>query len=81
QNWETTEGGQAQRLRAVFKLLLAQRKSLRLERVFWYTWATLDNGSKNSFDYSGLLQYRGDGTFRPKPALGAFKAVVKAAKG
>jgi hypothetical protein len=81
QNWETTEGGQAQRLREVFKLLLAQRRALRLDRVFWYTWATVDDGSKNSFDYSGLLQYRGDGTFRAKPALGAFKAVAKAAEG
>lgn len=78
QNWETTEAGQAERLRSVFKLLLAQRKSLRLARVFWYTWATVDNGSKNSFDYSGLLQYRPDGTFRAKPALAAFKAVAKA---
>jgi hypothetical protein len=80
QNWETTEGGQAQRLREIYKLLLAQRKSLRLARVFWYAWATLDNGSPNSFDYSGLLQYRPDGTFRAKPALGAFRAVARAAE-
>jgi Beta-galactosidase len=80
QNWETTESGQAERLRSVFRLLLAQRRSLRLQRVFWYTWATVDNGSKNSFDYSGLLQYRGDGTFRAKPSLAAFKAVVKSAR-
>lgn len=81
QNWETTEAGQAQRLRDVFKLLLAQRRSLKLERVFWYAWATLDNGSRNSFDYSGLLQYRPDGTFRAKPALSAFRAVALAAEG
>lgn len=80
QNWETTEGGQAERLRSVYKLLLAQRKALRLARVYWYTWATVDNGSPNSFDYSGLLQWRPDGTFRAKPALAAFKAVVKSAK-
>jgi hypothetical protein len=80
QNWETTEAGQAQRLRDVFKLLLAQRTSLKLARMFWYTWATLDNGSPNSFDYSGLLQYRSDGTFRAKPALGAFRAVALAAR-
>ncbi|WP_445150042.1 hypothetical protein [Baekduia sp. Peel2402] len=80
QNWETTEAGQADRLRSVYKLLLAQRKSLRLARVYWYTWATVDNGSPNSFDYSGLLQWRPDGTFRAKPALAAFKSVVKSAK-
>jgi hypothetical protein len=81
QNWETTEGGQASRLKSIYGLLLKNRKALRLARVYWYAWATLDNGSKNSFDYSGLNQYRGDGTFRAKPALAAFKAVVKAAKG
>ncbi|HWH96203.1 MAG TPA: hypothetical protein VNT03_20240 [Baekduia sp.] len=81
QNWETTEAGQASRLRDVFRLLLAQRRSLKLARVFWYTWATLDNGSPNSFDYSGLNQFRGDGTFRAKPALAAFRTVARAAEG
>jgi len=79
QNWETTEQGQATRLRDVYRLLLAQRASLRLARIFWYTWATVDNGSNNSFDYSGLNQFRPDGTFRAKPALAAFRTVAKAA--
>jgi hypothetical protein len=81
QNWETTEAGQAQRLRDIYRLLLRDRRKLKLARVFWYTWATVDNGSPNSFDYSGLLQARPDGTFRAKPALGAFRAVTKAAAG
>ena len=80
QNWETTEGGQAARLRDVFRLLLAQRASLRLARVYWYTWATVDNGSPNSFDYSGLTQFRPDGTFRAKPALAAFRTVARNAE-
>jgi Beta-galactosidase len=80
QNWETTEGGQADRLRSVFKLLLAQRKPLRLARVYWYTWATVDDGSKNSFDYSGLFQFRPDGTFRAKPAFAAFQSVARSAE-
>jgi hypothetical protein len=80
QNWETTEAGQASRLRDVYKLLLAQRRSLKLARVFWYTWATVDNGSPNSFDYSGLNQFRPDGTFRAKPALAAFRAVARAGR-
>lgn len=80
QNWETTEGGQASRLTSIYGLLLKHRKALRLARVYWYTWATVDNGSPNSFDYSGLNQFRPDGTFRAKPALRAFRAVVKSAK-
>jgi len=80
QNWETTEAGQAQRLTQVYKLLLAQRKSLRLARVFWYAWATVDDGSPNSFDYSGLNQHLPDGTFRAKPSLAAFRTVALAAE-
>ncbi|QEC49595.1 endo-1,4-beta-xylanase [Baekduia soli] len=79
QNWETTEAGQAQRLREMYGLLLRNRTRLRLARVFWYTWATVDAGSQNSFDYSGLTQALPDGTFRAKPALGAFRAVARAA--
>jgi hypothetical protein len=78
QNWETTEAGQAQRLRTIYRLLLHDRRHLRLARVFWYTWATVDNGSPNSFDYSGLNQALPDGTFRAKPALAAFRAVARA---
>jgi hypothetical protein len=80
QNWETTEAGQASRLRDVYRLLLAQRRSLNLARVFWYSWATVDNGSPNSFDYSGLNQWRPDGTFRAKPALAAFRSVALSAE-
>lgn len=80
QNWETTEAGQAQRLRSIYGLLLAARKALRLERVFWYTWATVDDGSPNSFDYSGLVQALPDGTYRAKPALASFRRVALAAE-
>jgi Beta-galactosidase len=80
QNWETTESGQAQRLREMYRLLLANRVRLRLARVFWYTWATVDNGSINSFDYSGLNQAMPSGSFRAKPALQAFRAVTRSAR-
>jgi hypothetical protein len=80
QNWETTEVGQANRLREIYRLLLRDRRRLRLARVFWYTWATVDNGSPNSFDYSGLRAELPGGGFRDKPSLGAFRAVVKAAR-
>jgi hypothetical protein len=80
QNWETTEAGQAQRLRDAYRLLLRERVRLRLARVFWYTWATVDDGSTNSFDYSGLRTLRPGGGFADKPALAAFRAVTAAAR-
>jgi hypothetical protein len=77
QDWETTEAGQADRLRAAYSDYMAARKSLRLDRIFWYTWATVDRGSPNSFDYSGLRTRRADGTLADKPALAAFRAAAR----
>jgi hypothetical protein len=76
-NWETTEAGQAQRLRMAYRLFVKARKLLRLERIYWYTWVTVDRDSPNSFDYSGLRTQRPDGTIVDKPAARAFRAVVR----
>jgi hypothetical protein len=74
--WETTRAGQAERLRQGYRLLLRDRRRLRLERVFWYTWASVDRDSPNAFDYSGLRGTRSDGTLVDKPALRAFRRVT-----
>jgi polysaccharide biosynthesis protein PslG len=76
-DWETTEAGQAQRLQQAFKLFVRARTRLRLQRIYWYTWVTVDRNSANSFDYSGLRTLRPDGTIVDKPAAGALRAVVR----
>ena len=77
QNWETTEAGQALRLRQAYRLFVRARHALRLERIYWYTWVTVDRDSPNSFDYSGLRTQRPDGSVVDKPAARAFRAVVR----
>ena len=77
--WETTEAGQAQRLTQAFRLLVRERRRLRIARVIWYTWASADDGSQNSFEYSGLRTTRGGTTLQDKPALGAFRAATRRA--
>jgi hypothetical protein len=77
QNWETTDAGQAQRLRQAYTLYVRARGSLGLGRIFWYTWATVDRDSKNSFDYSGLRTLLPSGQFVDKPALSAFRAMAR----
>jgi hypothetical protein len=77
QNWETTEAGQARRLRQAYTLYVRARRSLGLGRIFWYTWATVDRNSKNSFDYSGLRTELPSGRFADKPALAAFRAMAR----
>jgi hypothetical protein len=76
-DWETTEAGQATRLRQAYTAFIRARRSLRLERIYWYTWITIDRDSSNSFDYSGLRTLHADGTIADKPAASAFRAVVR----
>jgi hypothetical protein len=44
---------------------------LRLERVFWYTWASGYSRGTGIFEYAGLLSFA-DGRTRPRPALRAY---------
>ena len=76
-NWETTEAGQAQRLRTAYRLFVKARKLLRIQRIYWYTWVTVDRDSPNSFDYSGLRTELPNGRVVDKPAARAFRAVVR----
>ncbi len=74
--WETTEQGQAQRIRAVMPALAARRRDLRLDSVYWYTWLSRPLGGPDSFDYSGLRRQGPNGTIVDKPALRAFRETV-----
>jgi hypothetical protein len=74
--WETTEQGQAQRIRAVLPRLAALRGTLGLDGVYWYTWLTRPVGGPDSFDYSGLRRLGANGAIVDKPALAAFRQTV-----
>jgi hypothetical protein len=76
--FETTEKGQAKRLRRGLKLLAAERRRLRIGRVYWYTWLSLE-GTDNSFGYSGLRRLR-DGAVVSAPSLKVFREMAKRLK-
>ena len=76
-DWEVTERGQARRLRQAYTLFARERKALRLQRIYWYTWVTIDRNSPNSFDYSGLRTMQPNGTIVDKPVMAAFRAMVR----
>jgi len=59
--------------------LAAARRALRIERVYWYTWLS-EEGSPNSFDYSGLRRIRGSRTISV-PALASFRAAARRLEG
>ena len=73
---ETTEPGQAKKLTQAFELLAEHRRSLRLQRVYWYTWLTRDAHPQYPFDYAGLSRLESDGRIVRKPAFGALGKVA-----
>jgi hypothetical protein len=75
--WETTAAGQAKRLRAGYRLYIRNARRLRLQRIYWYTWATRDGGSPSSFEWSGLRRVGADGQITDKPAMRALRDVIR----
>ena len=72
---ETTQAGQAKRLREAVLRLAAARKRLRIQRVFWYAWLTYETRT-SSFSWSGLRRYR-DGTVISTSSLDAYRRVAR----
>jgi hypothetical protein len=74
--WETTERGQATRVREALTALARERTRLRIGAIYWYTWLSPATGDDESFSYAGLRKLRGG---RPvnKPALSSFRRTVQ----
>jgi hypothetical protein len=73
--FETTEAGQAARLRTGVRLLAAARRRQRIERVYWYTWLSSEQRG-TAFNWSGLRRVR-DGKVVSARSLSAFRAVAR----
>jgi hypothetical protein len=73
--FETSERGQARRLREALERLATARRRLRIERVYWYTWLSAEGG-ENSFNWSGLRRLRG-GRVVSAPALKVFRRTAR----
>jgi hypothetical protein len=73
--WYTTDEGMASRLRALYRSAARNRARFRLNRVYWYTWASAYSDG-DLFDYAGLNRYDGS-VFEPRPSLDAFAAVAR----
>ncbi|HEX4625989.1 MAG TPA: hypothetical protein VH231_16195 [Solirubrobacteraceae bacterium] len=76
--FEVDEQTQASDLRSALDQLLAQRRSLRLEHIMWYTWITASPaGVGDSFDYSGLRALLPDGQVVDRPALAVYASIAR----
>jgi hypothetical protein len=79
-DFSTTDAGQAQRLESGLKRLAADRKALRIERVYWYSWLTVEGASADAFRWSGLRRLR-DGQLIDAPALSVFQRMARRLQG
>ena len=79
-DFATTDAGQAMRLESGLKLLAKDRKKYRVERVYWYTWLSVEGQSASAFDYSGLRRLRA-GQLVDSPALTIFQRMAKQLQG
>jgi hypothetical protein len=72
--YEVNDAQQARKLGQVIPLLVEQRRALRLERVYWYTWiSAAPEPTNDPFSYSGLRQLTDDGsTVRSRPSLAVY---------
>lgn len=77
--YEVTPAQQAVKLRQVLPMLAEARKRLHIERVYWFSWLSIDRG-RFTFDYSGLRTISGT-RIRDKPALAAYRKGVLALEG
>jgi hypothetical protein len=76
--FEVTPSGQAAKAKAVLGALALNRKALGVERLYWYTWISLDTSTDAPFDYAGLQRLMPNGTLVRKPAFTAFtRAALK----
>jgi hypothetical protein len=79
-SFTTTDRGQAQRLEAGLKLLAKQRRALRIERVYWYTWLSSEGSTGSGFDWSGLRRLH-EGRLRDAPSLATFRRAARRLQG
>jgi hypothetical protein len=72
----TTDRGQARRLRLGLTALAKARRTLRVGRVYWYTWLSAESPD-SVFAWSGLRRQRADGSVVSAPALKAFRKTAR----
>ena len=77
------EAARSDRLEEGLPLLADERRKLRIGRVYWYTWLSVEGITDSAFDYSGLRRLR-DGQLHDAPVARrcsrAWRAACRAAR-
>jgi hypothetical protein len=81
---QTTDRKLAKLVLNAYGALAANRKKLRIERAYWYTWASTYQARSGAgiFDFSGLVAYReGASSWSARQALGAYRKSARLLQG
>ena len=79
---QETPRGMARKLYRTYLLLTRNRKPQRLDRVYWYTWASSYQEQQPShFDFAGLQARSSPFSYRPQPALDTFRRIAERIEG
>jgi len=78
-SWYQTDRGMATRLTQAYDVLVRYRRSLRLGRVYWYTWSS-GYRPGDLFDFGGLSSFDGSRS-RARPALRAYQRSARRYEG
>jgi hypothetical protein len=79
EHFQTTGKGLATQLTKTYKLLIRYRKKLKIQRVYWYTWASSYSGG-GVFDYSGMNVFDGQNV-TAMPSLAAYNKSARSNEG
>jgi hypothetical protein len=79
---QTTDRKLAKLVLRAYDALAANRKKLRIEGAYWYTWASTYEANGDIFDFAGLVRYaEGSDTFAPREALPAYRKSARRLQG
>jgi hypothetical protein len=67
-------------LRRTLPALIRARGRLGIKAIFWYPWMGRDRSRDHAFDHAGLVRSEPGGRVTAKPALRAFREVVRRAR-
>ncbi|MGI8846223.1 MAG: beta-galactosidase [Thermoleophilaceae bacterium] len=78
---QQTAGGMAGGVTGLYTRLARGGRSLAVDRVYWFTWASRYGRNKSAFDFIGLVASSDGEEIKPEPALAAYRRSARRFQG
>lgn len=79
---QETPAGMARKLYDTYLLLARNSRRQNLDRTYWYTWASsYQQTQPSTFDFAGLQKRANALSYKPQPALDAFRRISERLQG